>query len=158
MGIPTFQDGMFPKCTHLLLCRAQILPIRDQFGVDLQMGVWYDECVGADFSGPLFCPRPRASAELKWPPTSSRGSFQFLGFDHWVTSLSAESTGLFWFGWNPFRKHSCSSAYRCDWHLCKTEEVESPAGRCHYHIWYHLFSYHQSTMFQACLQDGISHK
>ena len=33
-----------------------------------------------------------------------QGSFLFrLGFDHWVTSLSAGSTGLFLFGWNPFR-------------------------------------------------------
>ena len=36
-------------------------------------------------------------------PDIRRGSFQFLGFNHWVTSLSAGSTGLFWFGWNPFR-------------------------------------------------------
>ena len=33
-----------------------------------------------------------------------QGSFLFcLGFNHWVTSLSAGSTGLFLFGWNPFR-------------------------------------------------------
>ena len=28
-------------------------------------------------------------------PDIRRGSFQFLGFNHWVTSLSAGSTGLF---------------------------------------------------------------
>lgn len=66
--------------------------------------------LGRIFPALFFVPSPRASAAMKWPPTSSRGSFQFLGFDHWVTSLSAGSTGLFWFGWNPFRKHSCSSA------------------------------------------------
>jgi hypothetical protein len=33
-----------------------------------------------------------------------QGSFLFrLGFNHWVTSLSVGSTGLFLFGWNPFR-------------------------------------------------------
>ena len=36
-------------------------------------------------------------------PDIRRGSFLFLGFDHWVTSLSAGSTGLLVFGWNPFR-------------------------------------------------------
>ena len=29
------------------------------------------------------------------PDHIGQGSFQFLGFDHWVTSLSAGSTGLF---------------------------------------------------------------
>ena len=78
-------------------------------------------------------------------PDIRRGSFQFLGFNHWVTSLSAGSTGLFWFGWNPFRSIHVLQLTVCDWHLCKTEDIESPAGRCTYHIWYHLFSYHQST-------------
>ena len=43
-------------------------------------------------------------------PDNRRGSFQFLGFNHWVTSLSAGSTGLFYLvGTLP--QHSCSSAF-----------------------------------------------
>jgi hypothetical protein len=35
------------------------------------------------------------------PDHIGQGSFLFLGFNHWVTSLSAGSTGRFMFGWNP---------------------------------------------------------
>ena len=150
---------MFPKCRHSFLCRAQILLTAGHFAVDLKGGVWYDSCVGSDFSGSIFLSpgRSQAAAENEMTPDIRRGSFQFLGFNHWVTSLSAGSTGLIHLVGIPSAAFMFFSL-RCDWHLCKTEDVESPVGRCHYHIWYHLFSYHQSTMFQDILQDGISHK
>ena len=91
------------------------------------------------------------------PDRIGQGSFLFLGFNHWVTSLSAGSTGLFCLVGIPSAAFMFFSV-RCDWHLCKTEDVESPAGRCTYHIWYHLFSYHQSTTPQGFLQDGKQHK
>ena len=64
MNFPTFQDGMFPKCRQLFLCRAQILRIRYGFPVDLRPGMWYDVCVGSDFSGLFFVARIPLS--LSW--------------------------------------------------------------------------------------------
>ena len=90
-------------------------------------------------------------------PDIRRGSILFIVFNHWVTSLSAGSTGLFCLVGIPSAAFMFFSV-RCDWHLCKTEDFESPAGRCTYHIWYHLFSYHQSTTPQGFLQDGKQHK
>ena len=43
---------------------------------------------------------PFAGNEMT-PDHIGQGSFLFLGFNHWVTSLSAGSTGRFMFGWNP---------------------------------------------------------
>ena len=154
---------MFPKCRHLFLCRAQILHSGRYFPVDLKRGLWYDNCVGSDFSGLFLFVRlrrmerpgadPGSFPRHEMTPDNRRGSFQFLGFNHWVTSLSAGSTGLFCLVGIPSAAFMFFSV-RCDWHLCKTEDLESPAGRCTYHIWYHLFSYHQSTIFQALSQDG----
>ena len=183
MDFRTFQDGMFPKWRRLFLCRAQILPSGSHFPVDLKERVWYDNGVGSDFSGLFFVslfqpvgtllpggeparpvnPDTRGRVSLhsyphqEMTPDIRRGSFLFLGFNHWVTSLSAGSTGLFCLVGIPSAAFMFFSV-RCDWHLCKTEDVESPAGRCTYHIWYHLFSYHQSTTPQGFLQDGKQHK
>ena len=129
MDFRTFQDGIFSKCRRLFLCRAQILPSGSHFPVDLKERVWYDNGVGSDFSGLFFVslfqpvgtllpggeparpvnPDTRGRVSLhsyphqEMTPDIRRGSFLFLGFNHWVTSLSAGSTGLDWFGWNPFR-------------------------------------------------------
>ena len=141
MDFRTFQDGMFPKYRHLFLCRAQILHFRKHFPVDLKRRLWYDNGVGSDFSGSFLCPRPDPRPMIlgrEMTPDNRRGSFLFLGFNHWVTSLSAGSTGLFGLVGIPSAAFMFFSV-RCDWHLCKTEDLESPAGRCTYHIWYHLF-------------------
>jgi len=68
------------------------------------------------------------TARKEMTPDFCRGSFLFLGFNHWVTSLSAGSTGLcVWLESLP--QHSCFSTNNCDWHLCKTEDIEAqPAG------------------------------
>ena len=107
MEFSTFQDGMFPKYIHLLLCREQILPVPGAFAIDLRRGLWYDICVGSDFSGLIFlCP----PGQEMTPDRLGQGSFLFsLGFDHWVTSLSAGSAGLRFLWESP---HSCSSAFR----------------------------------------------
>ena len=103
MDFRTFQDGMFPKWRRLFLCRAQILPSGSHFPVDLKERVWYDNGVGSDFFRLLFCslnrsrcPRPRRIPGHEMTPDIRRGSFLFLGFNHWVTSLSAGSTGLWY--------------------------------------------------------------
>ena len=87
-----------------------------------------------------------------------QGSFLFrLGFDHWVTSLSAGSTGLFLFGWNPFRSiHVLQRSIAIGIYVKR--KMEKPRRRVYYHIWYHLFSYHQSTTFLSSVQYGISNK
>ena len=62
--------------------------------------------LGRIFPTSFLCPRPDPRPMIlahEMTPDNRRGSFQFLGFNHWVTSLSAGSTGLYWFGWNPFR-------------------------------------------------------
>ena len=107
MEFSTFQDGMFPKYIHLLLCREQILPAAGAFAIDLRRGLWYDIRVGSDFSGLIFvCP----PGQEMTPDRLGQGSFLFsLGFDHWVTSLSAGSAGLRFLWESP---HSCSSAFR----------------------------------------------
>lgn len=104
---------------------------------------------------------PVRARTWKWPLTvhPGQGSFPFgLGFDHWITSLSAGSTGLFDFGWNPFRSIHVLQLTIAIGIYVKRKIGESPAGRCHYHIWYHLFLYHQDTIFSPDLQDGISYK
>ena len=59
--------------------------------------------LGRIFPSCFFVAGPRPQGNEMTPDHIGQGSFQFLGFNHWVTSLSAGSTGLFWFGWNPFR-------------------------------------------------------
>ena len=88
-----------------------------------------------------------SSGVISFPWVRSLGNLAFYWIDRAV---------LVW--WESLPQHSCSSALVRDWHLCKTEDNERPAGRCTYHIRYHLFSYHQSTTVQALLQDGISNK
>ena len=79
----------------MFLCREQILILPGHLTVDLRFGMWYDICVGSDFSGPFFiCPDPGPDGHEMTPDRFGQGSFQFLGFNHWLTSLSAGSTGL----------------------------------------------------------------
>ena len=62
-------------------------------------------------------------------PDNRRGSFQFLGFNHWVTSLSAGSTGLFWFGWNPFRSiHVLQRSFAIGIYVKRKIVKAQPAG------------------------------
>ena len=161
MDFRTFQDGMFPKCRRLFLCRAQILPGGSLFPVDLKERVWYDNGVGSDFSGLFFVPQARSPIGEPGTSNDPRHPSGVISFP-WVQSLG--NLAFCWidqaliFGWNPFRSIHVPQLTVCVWHLCKTEDFESPAGRCTYHIWYHLFSYHQSTIFQGVSQDGKQHK
>jgi hypothetical protein len=73
---------------------------------------------------------------MKWPPTSRRGSFLFLGFNHWVTSLSVESTEFL--DRSPFRGKFSSSASFVFCVYVKRKML-NPAYRCTLHVWCHLF-------------------
>lgn len=116
MEFPTFQDGMFPKCAHLLLCRAQIFGFRSHFAVDSVNCLCYDGCVGVDFFPPPFCCTDRR--ERLWPfPTLGRASISNQRNDPrqksgvisfpWVRSLgNLAFCGIdrsLMVGWNPFR-------------------------------------------------------
>jgi len=195
MDFPTFQDGMFPKCKHLILCRAQIFPIPGPFCVDRERGLCYDGCVGVDFSALFFCcldadckeqlrpsgalwqvwilqsrsswatagsPRMTGSRACTNPPkwNDPRPSSGVISFP-WVRSLVNLAfcwiDRAFVFGWNPFRSiHVLQLTIAIGIYVKR--KMGKPVGKSAYHIWYHLFSYHQSTTFQAFLQDGISHK
>ena len=69
-------------------------------------------------------------------PDIRRGSFLFLGFNHWVTSLSVESTGFV--DRSPFRGKLSSSASFV-FRLYVKRKMLSPAYRCTFHVWCHLF-------------------
>ena len=63
------------------------------------------------------------------PAHIGQGSFLFLGFDHWVTSLSAGSTGRFMFGWNPFRSiHVLQLSYAIGIYVKRKMWNAQPAG------------------------------
>ena len=69
------------------------------------------------------------TARHEMTPDNCRGSFLFLGFNHWVTSLSAGSTGLFWFGWNPFRSiHVLQLSYAIGIYVKRKITNAQPAG------------------------------
>ena len=62
-------------------------------------------------------------------PDNRRGSFLFLGFNHWVTSLSVGSTGLFLFGWNPFRSiHVLQLTFAIGIYVKRKIRKAQPAG------------------------------
>lgn len=82
MEFPTFQDGMFPKCAHSLLCRAQIFGFGHHFAVDSDGGLCYDGCVGVDFSA-LFFVRPGQAGAQRNDPRHPSGVISFP----WVRSL-----------------------------------------------------------------------
>ena len=146
---------MFPKCAQSFLCRAQILRIRSRFAVDLRFRLWYDNCVGSDFSDPFSFARVSGPRRLgagrrhkeMTPDLPDRGSFLSLGINHWVTSLSLDQPGFVWL-LESLPMHSCFFSLHCDWHLWKTED-EGPAGRCRYHMWYHLFCNKRIPYFSA---------
>ena len=63
------------------------------------------------------------------PDHIGQGSFLFLGFNHWVTSLSAGSTGRFMFGWNPFRSiHVLQLSYASGIYVKRKMWNAQPAG------------------------------
>ena len=63
------------------------------------------------------------------PDHIGQGSFLFLGFDHWITSLSAGSTGRFWFGGNPFRSiHVLQLSYAIGIYVKRKITNAQPAG------------------------------
>ena len=63
------------------------------------------------------------------PDHIGQGSFLFLGFNHWVTSLSAGSTGRFMFGWNPFRSiHVLLLSYAIGIYVKRKMWNAQPAG------------------------------
>ena len=63
------------------------------------------------------------------PDHIGQGSFLFLGFNHWVTSLSAGSTGRFMFGWNPFRSiHVLQLSYAIGIYVKRKMWNAQPAG------------------------------
>ena len=71
----------------------------------------------------------RALPGKEMTPDYCRGSFLFLGFDHWITSLSAGSTGLFMFGWNPFRSiHVLQLSYASGIYVKRKMWNAQPAG------------------------------
>ena len=110
--------------------------------------------LGRNFPSCFFCSGSQTAGQWNdpWLPSGvisvpwvqSLGNLAFCWIDR-----------AFDLGWNPFRKHSCSSASGCDWHLCKTEDFESPAGRCTYHIRYHLFRTIRIPFFKAFCKTGF---
>ena len=78
----------------------------------------------------------RALPGNEMTPDECRGSFLFLGFNHWVTSLSVESTGFV--DRSPFRGKSSSSASFV-FRIYVKRKMLNPAYRCTFHVWCHLF-------------------
>lgn len=143
MDFPTFQDAMFPKCAHSLLCRAQIFGFRSHFIIDSVTRLCYDGCVGVDFSVLFLLLRDICRRERLWPfPTFGRAWIPHQRNDPrhpsgvisfpWVRSLG--NLAFCWIGrlLNLVGIPSAafgSSAYVRVWHLCKTEDGKSrPAG------------------------------
>ena len=78
---------------------------------------------------------PFAGNEMT-PDHIGQGSFLFLGFNHWVTSLSVESTEFV--DRSPSRGKFSSSASFVFCVYVKRKML-NPAYRCTLHVWCHLF-------------------
>ena len=63
------------------------------------------------------------------PDRNGQGSFLFLGFNHWVTSLSAGSTGRFMFWLEPFRSiHVLQLSFAIGIYVKRKMSNAQPAG------------------------------
>ena len=95
--------------------------------------------LGRIFPACFLFPRPDPqSVNLghEMTPDIRRGSFLFLGFNHWVTSLSVESTG---FTVRSSFRGNLSSSASFAFGLYVKRKMSNPAHRCTFHVWCHLF-------------------